>query len=178
MIFRKLPLVDSFNTFTATSCPIYSCFHTSPKPPRYNGTPIMLLGNSTRSDLGSRMWPAHVLYNDFRHFFRMSGARLRSSKACKDSEGQTAMPISPFPGDGRMTVYLVEDIDEGLGVALLKTAGQINCLPAREDCLNKRGSFTLGVGTTDQTPQGSFTRRRVLCWCLGTGPFGLSVISG
>ena len=32
---------------------------------------------------------------------------------------------------------LVDDIDEGLGVALLEIAGKTDCLPAREDRLDK-----------------------------------------
>jgi len=73
--------------------------------------------------------------------------------------------ISPFLGDGRVETHLVHDIDKGLGVALLKTTGQINRLPVREGRLDKRCEFTLRMGTTDQTVQGSFTRRQALCWC-------------
>ena len=55
-------------------------------------------------------------------------------------------------------MHLVEDIDKGLGVALLETTGQADGLPAREDRLDERCEFTLRVGTADQTAQGSFTR--------------------
>ena len=72
--------------------------------------------------------------------------------------------ISPFLAGGGVTTYLVDDIDKGLGVALLETTSQIDRLPAREDCLDKRGSFTLGQGAADQTVQGSFTRGQALCW--------------
>ena len=61
------------------------------------------------------------------------------------------MSISPFLGDGRMTTHLVDDIDEGLGVTLLETAGQIDRLPAREDCLDEHCEFTLRGGVADQT---------------------------
>ena len=55
-------------------------------------------------------------------------------------------------------MHLVEDIDKGLGIALLETTGQADGLPAREDRLDERCQFTLRVGTVDQTAQGSFTR--------------------
>ena len=35
------------------------------------------------------MWLAHVLYNDFRHFFRMCGARLRFASAYQNGESQS-----------------------------------------------------------------------------------------
>ena len=76
------------NALTATCCPRYSRFHTSPNPPRYSATPVGLSDNSIRSNLGSRKWPAHALYNDFTHFFRISGARLRFSETYQGSEGQ------------------------------------------------------------------------------------------
>ena len=75
-IFRKSLSVYVLSTLTATSCPSYSHFHTSPNPPRYNARPVGPLDNSSCSDLGSKVWPAHVLYKDLRHFLRIPGARL------------------------------------------------------------------------------------------------------
>ena len=66
--------------------------------------------------------------------------------------------IRPFLGDVIVESHLVDDIDKGLGVALLETIDQTDGLPAREDRLDERCEFTLRVGTADQTAQGSFTR--------------------
>ena len=78
----------------------------------------------------------------------LQGLRRRSATAS----------ISPFLGDVIVESHLVDDIDKGLGIALLETTGQADGLPAREDRLDERCEFTLRVGTADQTAQGSFTR--------------------
>ena len=57
-----------------------------------------------------------------------------------------------------MESHLVDDIDIGLGLALLETIDQTDRLPAREDRLDERCEFTLGVRAADQTVQGSFIR--------------------
>ena len=59
--------------------------------------------------------------------------------------------LGPFLGEKKATTYVVDDIDKRLGVVSLKTAGQFDRLPAREDFLDKRGESTLREGAADQT---------------------------
>lgn len=73
------------------------------------------------------------------------------------------MSINLFLGDGKVTAYLVEDIDEGLGIAFLKRTGENNHL-TREDHLDKQGEFTLRNRAADQTLQSLFTRGWAVCW--------------
>ena len=94
--FFKSLLTYLLNTLTATSCPRYSHFHTSPNPPPHNAFPVGISGNLIRSGSGSRMWPAHVLYNDFRHFFRFSDARLRLSNAYQGGQWRRQAAVPPI----------------------------------------------------------------------------------
>ena len=95
------------------------------------------------------MWPAHVLYNDLRHFFRTCDARSRISDAYQDVEGR-AKSIDPFLAHRRVITYLIDGVDIGLDGAPLEEADHISRVPAREYYLDKRGSFALGDGAADQ----------------------------
>jgi hypothetical protein len=55
--------------------------------------------------------------------------------------------LDPFPRDGRVITYLVDNVDKGLSVA---SSDHIGRVPVREDCLDKRDSFILRNGTADQ----------------------------
>ena len=84
-------------------------------------------GNSIRSDCGSKVWRAQVLYNTFRRFLRIFGARLRDSNAYEEQR-YLAHPV----GDGRTITNPMDDVDEGLGVLFSETADHIGRLLARE----------------------------------------------
>jgi hypothetical protein len=51
---------------------------------------------------------------------------------------------------GRAVTYLIDDIDKGLDVAPSEAMDHIDCIPTREDRLDKRGSFALDNGAADQ----------------------------
>jgi hypothetical protein len=96
--------------------------------------------------------PAHVLYSDFRHFFRISDARSRISNAYQDAEGK-AKSTNAFLADGRMITCLIDDIDKCLGVAPLEATDRVGRAPAREYYLNERGPLALRNGAADQAKQ-------------------------
>ena len=68
-------------TFTATSRPQCSPFHTSANPPLNGGFPVCSNETGTFKDVGrSARWP-HVLYNDLRQLSRARGERFGLSNA-------------------------------------------------------------------------------------------------
>lgn len=98
VVFFKSLSAYILTTLTATSCPRYSRFHTSPNPPLYNATPSGLSSKCICNDLGSRPWPVHALYSDFRHLFRTRDARSGLSDAFHMSR---AGLMDTFPGRER-----------------------------------------------------------------------------
>ena len=109
MIFCKSLFSYIFNTFTATVCPWYSHFHTSPNAPWHCATPVRLSPNSIRNELGSSSRLAHVLYNSFRQPARTFGSK--SSNAYRNAEGQ-----SRHLSGIRTTFHLIDYVDECLGI--------------------------------------------------------------
>ena len=78
-----------------------------------------------------------------------------------------ATSSSRSPNNGKIVAYLVDDVDEGLGVALFERPDHIDRLLAREDCLDNQGEFTLGDVTADQTLQCPFPRVQNKGWFRG-----------
>ena len=68
-------------TFTATSRPQYTPFHTSANPPLYNAASVRSYQTVIFMAFGRSAWRPHVLYNDLRHFFRIRGGKSRFSSA-------------------------------------------------------------------------------------------------
>ena len=60
-------------TFTATSRPQCSHFHTSAKPLLCNVTLVRSQQTGTFKALGRSAWRPHILYDDLRHFFWVDG---------------------------------------------------------------------------------------------------------
>ena len=73
-------------------------------------------------------------------------------------------------------VYLVDDVDEDLGVAPPETTDHLGRLPARADCLKEQNPFTLVGSATDQGLQGSFTRVEGEGWCRAAAFAGSSIV--
>jgi len=68
-------------TFTATSRPQCSPFHTSANPPLYNAAPVRSYEAWIFNALGRSAWCPHALYNNLRLFFRVLGERPGPSSA-------------------------------------------------------------------------------------------------
>ena len=82
IIFRKSLFEYVLKTFTATSRPQWSPFHTSANPPLYNAPPIRSYHTWIFMALGTSAWRPQTLYNDLRHFFRICGKSSTSSNTC------------------------------------------------------------------------------------------------
>ena len=57
-----------------------------------------------------------------------------------------------------MTTYTMDNIDESLGFALSKITDRVDRFPTRENFLDERNEFTLGMVTADHEPQRPFAR--------------------
>ena len=79
IIFCKSLFEYVLMTFTATSRPQCSPFHTSANPPLYDATPPYK--TEIFKTFGRSAWRPQVLYNDLRHFFRVWGERSALSSA-------------------------------------------------------------------------------------------------
>ena len=68
-------------TFTATSRPQCSPFHTSANPPLYKASPVRSKETGIFNAVGRSAWWLHILYNDLRQFSRARGERSGLSSA-------------------------------------------------------------------------------------------------
>ena len=66
---------------------------------------------------------------------------------CWDNESAS---INLFPKDEKAMLYLVDNIDKGLSVALSQATNCFDRALTREDRLNKRGGLIAGDFTADQ----------------------------
>ena len=148
MSFCKSLSSYTLNTLTATVCPWYSRFHTSPYPPRRSGAPVRLSPSSMRNELGSSSRLAHVLYNRLRHPLRICVSKLRFFNAYQE----TGVKCS-IPGHGGVTPYLVNDVNKGLDLTFREAIDQVDHSLAREDRLNERNEFALRDAATCQASQ-------------------------
>jgi hypothetical protein len=102
VVFCKSLAANVLNTLTATACPRYSRFHTSPNPPPYIRTPGESSHNSILSDVVTRVWRAHIVRNNLMDLRRMRGTSSRLSNAwpteCRKLNQRS---VNPYSGDGR-----------------------------------------------------------------------------
>ena len=77
----KSSLAYVLMTFTATSWPPCSPFHTSADPPLYSGLPVCSKEIGVFKDVGRSAWRPHILRNDLRQPPRACGERSGLSNA-------------------------------------------------------------------------------------------------